>query len=115
MGSTQLQTDVVRTLHTSESLMSATFVSDTLHMEQFTSVAFQANVTATASTPVFAIQVQVSLDDTNWGDYGSPTACTADGVLTWELSRTTFRHIRLSITRTTGSGKFEILSFAKQG
>lgn len=113
MSNSQLVLDPVRQLYKATGV-AASFNTVVYPTDRWTMVALQVNI-ANASSANFSIQVQVSLDGTNWGNYGAAVAVTTNDVTTFNLVSLAFTQIRLSVTRTAGSADFEILTAAKQG
>ena len=64
-----------------------------------------------ASTPVFDVIIEHSVDKINWETLITFTQITADGVETVHVDNTTthvLRYVRADVTRTTGSGDLTV-------
>jgi len=86
---------------------SATFSTDTVDIKRDVHAALVVTTSAQSSLNV-SIQLQVSLDGTNWIASGSPVAVTTDTSSAFTLTDTPFSYMRLTTTFTAGSAIFHV-------
>lgn len=99
--------------------MGASFNSTVLDLDYTT----DASITAVwTGSPVGSLKLQISNDIVdvgtsvvNWIDYTDSTyAVTAAGSFVWNISRANYRWLRVSYTRTSGTGTMNMIAGRKQ-
>jgi hypothetical protein len=85
----------------------ATFSTDAVNTENDLTVALAVTTSAQASLNV-SVQLEVSLDGTNWVASGSPVAVTTNTTTMFVLQDNPYTHARLTSTFTAGSATFVV-------
>ena len=83
----------------------ATFSTDAVNIENDLMVAL-AMTTSSHSSLNVSIQLEVSLDNTNWVASGSPVAVTTNTTTMFTLQDNPYSYTRLTSTFTAGSATF---------
>lgn len=84
---------------------SATFSTDAIDIKRDIHLAIAMTTSAQASLNV-SIQLEVSLDSSQWVASGSPTAVTTNTTSLFSLTDTPYSYARLTLTFTAGSATF---------
>jgi len=89
-----------------------TFSSDVIDLEHYSAMSMQVT-TSSASSLNFSVQLQISNDNINFIDNGSPTVLNSNTSVLFEDTNITYRYTKLVCTRTAGSAVFKINLHAK--
>ena len=92
--------------HYAATSKAVTFSTDAINIKNDHSLAIALTTTA-ASTLNVSVQLEVSVDGTNWTASGSPIVITTDTTSFFTVSNSPYAYARLTSTRTGGSATFE--------
>lgn len=96
--------------------INATFSTDMMPIERFGLVAVQAVVTNASGDIAFSAQPEISLDGVNWDAWSQPDAITSLNLnSSFNIAECAFTYLRITFTRTAGSGDFKVMVRGKQG
>lgn len=99
----------------SSAAKSTAFTTNPYDISRFSVSSLQIIITS-ASTLNCSIAVEVSSNNSNWDEYpSSAVSFIANGSYTWNVGQIGSPWVRLAITFTGGSAKFDCLAFAKMG
>lgn len=86
---------------------SANFSTEGVDTERDIYTAFAVTTTAESSLNV-SLQLEVSLDGSNWAAEGSPTAVTSNTTTIFDVSENPFTFARITSTFSAGSATFAV-------